>query len=255
MIQIDAGSAVLIGDALCHVPYMAWLCKKHDTRARIHGYNKYVADLLSKTYPFDFTDGLDNSIPQFRLSIHEAFPLFHDQCHMAQAFFKQNNEPPPPLPIQLDFQEEPCGLPAGLVVAPFSRSDLNNNKLWPHERWIEVIQKLRCEGAIDRAYVVGVSGRDDHALYAGAGIDPIFDRPLSQVLHLLRQAPVFLSIDNGISHIAHFGGVRRHVLLYPGCLPKCWVENPHAIQVTADCPINVQTDSILAGARQLLELV
>ena len=252
MLQIDASTGGLIGDALCHVPYMDFLCRKHNSKALVFGLNPLVAAMLAPSYRFEFGP-LRSDQPIIRLSINDAFG-YVNQCHMAQAFFKQHNAPLPPMPMTLDLMAELCGLPPGLVVAPYSRSNSpDNNKFWPHERWLEVISALRKERLVDRVYVVGASGPDNPAPYLAAGVEPVFDRPLAQVLHLMRQAPLFMSVEGGLSHLAHYGGVRRHVMLYPGCLPQTWARNPYAVLVTAKMPINVQVCDMAAGARQVLK--
>lgn len=253
MLQIDANHAGLIGDALCHVPYLEFLTRKHNQPALISGLNPLVTALLGPSYRFEFGP-LRSDQPVIRLGMSDAFGQCVHQCHMIQAFFKQHNDPLPPLPVTLDLKEEPCGLPPGLVVAPYSRSNSpDNNKFWPHDRWIEVISTLRNEGLADRVYVVGASGPDDPSPYLAAGIVQVFDRPLAQVLHLMRQAPLFMSVEGGLSHLAHYGAVRRHVMLYPGCLPHAWARNPQAVLVTAKMPIHVNVIDILAGARQVLK--
>lgn len=258
MIQIQTTHAYLIGDCLSTVPFMAYLCGKHQTEAVVSGeFNSLVAAILGPSYHFRFDE--DPSVYQFEavysLSVAALFDLC-SQVHMCQSFFKTENLPVPELPLELDLLAKPCDLPPGLVISPYSRSNMpDNNKLWPHERWLEVVQTLRNMGIADRVYVVGASGYDDPTLYIAAGVEPVFDRPLAMVLDLIRQAPMFLSIDNGISHLAHYGGVGRHVLLYPGCLPECWVRNPRAAIVRAPMPIDIQPAAIINAALQMFEPV
>ena len=125
---------------------------------------------------------------------------------------------------------------------------------------MQVVQELRGMGLVDRAYVLGARsvyacGRtveDDASAYKAAGIEPVFNRPLAQVLDLIRQAPLLLSIDTGIAHLAHYGGVDRHVLLYPGVFSNLWVPNPRAINVQGGAPISVGTGMIIAAAHNKL---
>ena len=253
MIQINAPTAALIGDGLVHVPYLAWLCEKHKSRARIAGMNTAVADALGPSYPFEF--GPLRPGPLILVNLLDCLHQGFNGCHMAQSFFAQYGDPAPSLPITLDLKDEPCFLPPGLVIAPFSRTNsADNNKFWPHDRWLEVIQTLRGAGMADRVYVIGNSQHDDPSPYRGHGIDLFFDHPLSRVLNLLRQAPLFMSVEGGMSHLAHFGGVYRHVLLYPAKLtPLCWAQNPRGYMVKADPkPINVPVAEVVNAARQVL---
>lgn len=252
MIEIDARSGELIGDALCHVPYMDWLTRQHGTYANVIGLNRKVASLLAPSYPFIFDGPSEGGTPIFRMSIQDAFG-YSNQCHAAQAFFRQYHIPEPELPLTLDLREAPSGLSPGVVISPYSRSNSpDDNKRWLPSRWVETIQTLRGEGLIDQVYVLGDSRYDDPSPYIRNGIEPIFDFSLAQVLHLMRQAPLVMTIDNGMSHLAHFGGIDRHVLLYPGCLPQCWVRNPRATLVTASMPIHVQSADMVRAARQAL---
>lgn len=252
MIEIDARSGELIGDALCHVPYMDWLAKQHGTKANVIGLSRKVADVLGPSYDFTFNDVSEPGTPVFRMSILDAFG-YSNQCHAAQAFFRQHHIQEPALPLSLDLREVSAGLLPGVVISPFSRSDTAGNKLWPHSRWLEVVHELRYDGLIDRVYVLGDSRYDDPTPYMRNGIEPVFDFSLAQVLNLMRQAPLVMTIDNGMSHLAHFGGIERHVLLYPGCLPRCWVQNPRAQIVTASTPIDVDPREIIRAAQRALK--
>jgi ADP-heptose:LPS heptosyltransferase len=85
-----------------------------------------------------------------------------------------------------------------------------------------------------------------------AGIQPVFDRPLSQVLDLMRQAPLVMTLDSGIGHLAHFGGVSRHVMIYANCLPGKFAEAPRALHVRGPMPAAISADQVLEAARQVL---
>ena len=252
-INIKAQHSFLIGDALSQVPWMKFLCDEYNAQAVVTGnFNGPVARLLSQSYPFMFAEtAIGKFDATFEVNVAALFG-YSGKCHMSQCFFHGANKPLPELPIQLDLRTQPCGLPSGVVISPFSRSDQNQNKLWPHERWISVVQSLRAGGLIDRVYIVGSYIHDDPAPYIEAGMELVFDRQLAEVLDLMRRAPLVLTIDNGMSHLAHYGGISTHVLLYPGCLPACWVNNPRAVTVCEGNPINVQPYHILQAARIVL---
>ena len=251
MIRINTPDGGLIGDSLSQLPWMKHLCDQHETDALVTGgFNPLVADVLGTSFPFSFGEpDRQNFEAEYAVSVHALWE-YHTQAHMSQVFFRAAGKPEPELPLSLDLKVESPGIPPGVVISPYSVSNSHdNNKLWPHERWIAVVQALRDGGRIDRTYVVGASGADDPAPYVAAGIEPVFDRPLAQVLGLMRQAELVFTVDNGISHLAHYGGVDSHVLLYPGCLPECWVRNPNAVIVRAPWPIDVSVSDIIRAAK------
>lgn len=253
MIHIKAEAAGLVGDALCHVPYINSLCEAQGDEAYISGgFNSYVAELVAQTYPFRFT-APEGPLPQpVVMNMSQIWGMFVSTRHQVQAFSAFFKMPLPQIPLALNLQEKPCDLPPGIVIAPFSRSDIGHNKLWQTDRWIEVVHRLLREKVADRAYVLGAAPADDPTPYVTAGIEPFFNHLLSEVIYMMRQAVLFLSIEGGMSHLAHYAGVKRHVFLYPGCLPLKWCEHPRAVTVTATSPIHVQVDDMLRGAHEML---
>ena len=82
----------------------------------------------------------------------------------------------------------------------------------------------------------------------------MFDRPLPQVLDLMRRSSLVMTLDNGIGHLAHFGGVDRHVMLYPDCLPLWFAESPNALLVRGGpTPAGIPVGRVIELARQVLE--
>ena len=77
-------------------------------------------------------------------------------------------------------------------------------------------------------YLIGTR-HDDVARFLIDGVSPFVDQTLPAVLHLLRSAHVFVSVLSGISHLAHFGQVDRHVLIYPEAEPQTLASNPRAV--------------------------
>lgn len=225
------------------------MCEVHQTEATVTGgFNKAVQQLLGSSYQFIFRDEPRGSFDaSYSMNMTGLMARHCYQVHMVQSFFREMNKPLPDLPILLDLKREPCGVPPGVVISPYSRSDGGGNKFWPHDRWIESVNTI-WQGVRPKIYVIGAAECDDFSLYAQHGIEPYFDRPLAQVVDLILQSPLFLSVDNGISHIAHFCGMNRHVLLYPGCFGRCWVDNPLAVKVHARQPIDIEPKHIVEAA-------
>lgn len=241
----------LIGDTLAMVPFLLHFQKP----VHVSGlFNRHVIPLLGDV-PLTFDPDGSGAGADFTIGAQR----LRDYCqatgwrHMAQGYFHQFGLPVPFLPITLPLVSSPCDFPPGIILSPFSVSDIGGNKVWMHERWVYVIQTLRRLGLADRVYVVGSWARGDSTSpYAVAGIRPMLDRPLTEVLDLLRKAPLVLSIDNGISHLAHFGGVTRHVMVYPDCLSPRWAEAPMASHVRGSIPASISVDQVLESAKQVL---
>lgn len=94
-------------------------------------------------------------------------------------------------------------------------------------------------------------GDDDWSQFVDAGAIPLLDLALPEVLYILRRARIFLSIDNGISHLAHFGGVQRHVLLYPAILAPNLVANPRAKSLIGH-PQSIGVETVLSACADVL---
>lgn len=134
------------------------------------------------------------------------------------------------------------------IISPFSRSDDHNNKLWPYERWQEVINYLNSHNYT--VAVLGVSKYDPRQLFTG--VDYIFDYSLPQVCDLISHVrKAMLTIDNGISHLTHFLK-KPHVLLYPSCLATEWVSNfnDNAI-IHKDRPLDISVDKVIEMIHQV----
>lgn len=242
-----------IGDSLAQVPFIDWLCRRFDQPAMITGFNAQVIDLLVDYHPFFFSDQVvDGFSTEVKLDVAAMLDGYSDMAHMCQSYFAANGFDPPDLPVDFAMTTKTWAGPDVMVLAPYSWSDLNGNKLWPHERWIEVVHTLRKRHGASQTYVLGSKSRDDPEVYLRAGLTPLFDRPLPQVLDLIQNAILLLSVDNGISHLAHYGGVSRHVLLAPGCHAGNWACNPRGLMVRAANPIDVSVKDVLQAAETVL---
>jgi hypothetical protein len=174
--------------------------------------------------------------------------------HANQVPFLQYDLPAPALPIVLPHATAPCGLERGIVIAPFSHAADKAHqalKVWDHARWVAVVEALRALGHAGPIYVLGV-GADDPAPCVAAGIHPVFDRPLTEVLDLLKRSPLVMTIDNGISHVAQLGGVSRHVLLYPDTMRPGWAEAPLALIAPGATPGHIRPAAVVDWALRVL---
>lgn len=245
----------LLGDGLAQVPFMYAMAQARNERVRLCGrFNPHIMPLLADM-PIDFDPSGDAAGAEFKMFVMDSFQTYHKTgLHMAQAYFLNFCQPVPDMPMTLPLRSEPCGLPPGIVISPFSGSDLGTNtKLWPHLRWVQVVQKLRQLGLADRAYVIGRQSTDSTIPYAGADITPIFDRPLTEVLDLMRQAPLVMSIDTGPGHLANFGGISKHVMVYADCMPAKFAEASRAVHVRGPMPASISVDQVVEAAQQVLQ--
>lgn len=239
----------LIGDSLATVPFLQSV-----GRTRLTGlFNEHVKPLIPHL-PIDFDPEGSPSGAAYTIGAQRARNINQVMggLHMAQCHFHAWGKPLPETPISLPLASEPCQLVPGIVVAPFSFSDVGCNKFWPHERWVHVVQALRRVGLADYAYVLGSSVTDSTAPYAVAGITPVFDRPLPYVLGVLRRATLVMTVDNGIAHLAHFGGIWRHVMVYPDSMLPGFAESPMALHARGPTPAAIPADQVLELAQQVL---
>lgn len=256
MIQIKCNFQGLIGDALASVPYARYLCEKHRTRAFMtDGFNGPVQALLPDQ-PFVFTDPTEPVDAVYSMNLPEAWQLnfrMRWRWHMGQIYFAYYKEPVPHLPMCYPMHTVPSGWPSGLVVTPFSRTNSpDNNKFWPHERWHEVIHQLLDAEVADCAYIVGTADDDFSEYVYDPEIICVKDNPLPLVLDMMRTSPLVLGLDNGISHLCHFGGVSRHVMIYADCLPPLLAENPMGEHVRGKFPINITVEQVMDAAARVL---
>jgi ADP-heptose:LPS heptosyltransferase len=191
-------------------------------------------------------------VESHQVSIRKAFDHANiNKCHISQSHFITSGTHSPDLPIELPLYAAPCRLAIGAVICPFTASDEGHSKLWWPERWVAVIDHLVKHRFIGTVYVIG-GDADDFEPYRHPNAVPVRNMPLPRVLDLLRQAPVFASADSGPSHLAHFGGVSRHVLMLPGHVAAEVNQNPRgriiharASNVTAERMIG-EIDRVLA---------
>jgi hypothetical protein len=258
MIKIEGAGSGLIGDSLAAVPYILERCKQHDTQAYVGAdFNREVISLLhGQHHPLFFEDAPEGLVT-YKLDLSG---MWH-HCekhgwpwHMAQGYFAYEGLSVPTLPMSFRMKAQGLYLRPSLIISPFSRSNnpVDNNKLWPHERWVMMARQLQAKGVVDTVYVVGGSVDDNVSYYSNAGFEVLFAQPLWLVLGFLQSAKLVMTVDNGIGHLCHFGNVKNHVLQYPDCLPPKFAESPYAEHVRGRMPIDISVEQMVDGAMRVL---
>jgi ADP-heptose:LPS heptosyltransferase len=244
----------LMGDSIAQLPFIYAMSQK-DKIEITGGFNVHVME-LTKGWNVEFQPLFDRADGSILLYASEALST-HIQTgrrlYMGQCYFRQNGLEVPDLPLSAPLRRTPVDLPPGIIISPYSVSDMGGNKLWSPESWIATIQEIRRAGYVWPVYVLGSNRRDDFLPYEAAGMVKVFDRPLSQILQLMRESPCVMTLDTGTNHLAHIGGVERHVMLYPACLPNAFAESPRAIHVRGPRPNMITPRQMAEAALTMLQ--
>jgi ADP-heptose:LPS heptosyltransferase len=234
----------LIGDCIAAMPFLHELSK---TKHVIAGpnLNRWVLDGIDFPIAFDSELEIKDSRYVLEASRSWAYCAQHgSKHHMAQGHFLLNGLEAPSLPYSVPLELEECNLDSGIIIAPFSVSDHNGNKFWPVRNWIELAKNFP-----DPVYVVG-SSKDDFNWTLGTNVWPIAGRSMAFVSSLLKKSKMLVSIDTGISHLAHMLGIKNHALLYSPAVPPNFVANPWGTFVY-DFPSNVKVETMLQLCQQV----
>ena len=216
-----------IGDTLCVLPLIMQMAEICATDVHVSGAFAAAVRPLVAALPIRFdalqADAAITARVDIAVAYNEGRAL---NQHMAASICRLAGWPLPALPISLALTAAPHDRPAGIVLSPFSGSANPWYKAWPQSRWLRIVQYLRATQD-DPIYVLAASG-EDAAPFAHAGAIPLSGLTLPAVLSVMQRSSLFISIDNGLSHLAHFGAVPRHLLIYPELLPPNLVVNPRA---------------------------
>ena len=236
-----------IGDSLCAVPAILQRARLSGRAVTLRGAFCPAVMPLLRDHPVRLDHApAGGSADGYRLDIQAAYDhASRANVHMATALCRSLGLPAPALPADPGLAADDIGLPPGVVISPFSGSANGWYKVWPLSRWLDLTQRIAARYPAAPIYVVG-GATDDVTPFLTGGIVPLIDFTLPEVLALSRAARVFVSIDNGLSHLAHFGCVSRHVLLYPALLAPALVANPRARTIRAT-PQAITVDSVLAA--------
>lgn len=272
-INVDTG---LMGDAICALPALQYLIKQENEKGNIpniHFANKHVKKLIPSHFKYNIIEPIEEYDYVFNASKAWNAGIFN--LHMMQAHFKANNLPVPTvenMKPEINITHEgfvkltvgaklPEDETFDFLISPFSRSDGNNNKLIPLDRWQKVIDYLN-----EKGYKVGVlcqtkdynyldidlnnkeiiSELNDIDKEVFTGVTYVADKSFDVAAGYIKDVKIrVLSIDNGVSHLVHCVG-SPHLLFYPFCLPKTWVTNTNKNAVVIqDHPINFTSDRMI----------
>ena len=242
---------VKIGDTLCVLPLIAQLARIFAIDVHVTGAFADPVKPLARRLPIRFARPEAETVVAVRVEIATAYQQgIQLNQHMAASICRLARVLVPELPITLDLATDPVGLPPGIVLSPFSGSKNPWYKAWPLQHWLELTRHLVAmrDGPV---YVVAATGEDVDA-FAQEGAVPLIAMSLPALLQLMRQSALFISIDNGLSHLAHFGSVGRHLLLYPALLPPCLVMNPRS-RVLRGRPEDISASQVIRHATEMID--
>jgi ADP-heptose:LPS heptosyltransferase len=225
----------LLGDALSCLPAI-WEKVQHEKVYLVSRHSE-VAHLLPTHTNLKIIDTMKDlyEIPQepvrYLHCVKNFDAHYSNGIHMAQGNYSFLDLPIPPevptVPLQVkrpnyanDFNQT-----YDFIISANSRSDSQNNKLWPFERWQEIINWLLASGYTVAALT---SGRKDEHYFNNLDGEAN-GLSLKEVggIYIKQVKKAVISIDNGISHFTRMLGA-PHILLYPQCLPRSWVNNPNS---------------------------
>jgi hypothetical protein len=225
-----------IGDALSGLPFIYYMAESEQRLGRtvyLMFKNKEVlslvpADILRTLRVIEELSELWSLVPRIgeqriaHLYVRPCHIRYGTRYHMMEVHFINHGvylerwEPP-----RLDFTTDDRIPTFDFVLSPYSRSDYRNAKVWPLERWQELVAELSSWSSV---CVVG-SGEDERVF---ENVTYFMDQPLRDVCGLLAKARrAVLTIDNGMSHLAHALRV-PHFSIYPAALAPTWTTNLNA---------------------------
>lgn len=258
MIVVNASPLLRIGDTLAATPYLIALAEQHGFGAFFVNdtFCPAVRPLLPPDLGFVFGKRESPCIaPAFSLDLGRAFNYPGNQghaYHMSQVWFNEGGLPVPPTPMAIPMTAEPIPAhPEVVLCAPFSNSDDNHSKMWFVARWQEVFGALLTAGLGVERIVVACSSKDDVEPFLGPQVTSMPDEPLPVVLGALRSCRLAITVDSGLSHLAHFGGVRHHLLLCHNNLPAHFVCNPYG-RLIQSAMRELSTEAVIEAALDML---
>ena len=245
-----------IGDTLSTIPWMLALSEHYGRDVYAGGQFSEAVKPLVAEMPIRFDPIVGpGPVIEYTADVRASYDFSGPNgLHMSQGYFALAGMIPPGLPMSLPLVSEPSGMPPGIVISPFCggkpEDPEHHVRSWYTDRWQALIEFLLSTGQAPRVYVIG-GERDDPAPLLREGVVPLIGYPLVKVLGLMRCAPLCVTIDTGTSHLAHYGGVNRHLLLYPEVNFPTTVTNPRARMLRA-WPKDISANLVISEAAAIL---
>lgn len=246
----------MIGDSLCVIPFALALAERYKKPVHITGmFNKAVRSLIGDL-PIIFDSSQSKGHIQFNVRIKENRDFAGPRgLHVTQAPFVLAKMMPPSMPLEIPLAKTPSKLPRGIVICPFTASEAhdsaNHTRAWFVDRWLAVVSALIKAGRMEPVYLIG-GYNDDVDAFKHPRIIPIIGQPLSLVMDLMCDAAICITVDTGPSHMAHFGGIVRHLLLYPAINSPQLATNPWG-KFIHRWPQDITVDEVVAEALRMIE--
>jgi hypothetical protein len=248
--------AALVGDTLNTIPWMLALATRYNRRVYADGKFSNAVKPLVRGMPicFDAIEGV-GPILEYVADVKESWNFTGPRgFHMLQGYFALAGMRPPTLPVTLPLATEPSNLQPGVVVSPFCGSEPQTPerhvRVWYQDRWNVLIEFLLSTGRTSHVYLLG-GPHDDPTPFIREGVVPVIDYPLPQVLNLMQHSHLCVTIDTGTSHLAHYGGVDKHLLLYPEVNFPTIHTNPRARMLRA-WPADISAEMVISEAAIML---
>jgi tetratricopeptide (TPR) repeat protein len=240
-----------IGDTLTTLPFIMALSTRTHRTVHVRGQFDQAVKGLVTNLPISFLNpNHEAETEEFVINIKRSREYAKlNKIDLMQAHFAVAGLPVPELPISLPLNPEHCDLPPGLVIAPFAAAGAsaaaNHIETWLVDRWNIVVDFLLSSGYAETAYVIG-SPNDDPTPFLRPAVAPVIGYPLGQVLDLMRRAPLCVTLDPGISHLAHLGAIDHHVLICPEVDQPTLPRNPRG-KILRGRPSDLTADQVIAA--------
>lgn len=248
--------AAMVGDTLNTIPWILALAKRYGKNILVEGKFSNAVKPLVVGLPITF-DSLTDPGPviDFVADVKKSWDFCGPRgIHMLQGYFVLSGMEPPSLPVSLPLTVKDCGLSPGIVISPFCGSETQDPekhvRVWYKERWNMLISFLISTGRTEHVYIVG-GPNDDPTPFLQKGVTPVIGRPLTEIADLIQKSKLFISIDTGTSHLAHFCGVDRHLLLYPEVNFPTIHNNPRS-QMLRSWPSEITIDLVIHEVAAIL---
>lgn len=253
----------LIGDGLyVSSPLRVWHKLHPEYEISILTLNDHTAELYrSMGFPCNvvFTADERDYDFVFNFDCGQAFTIGdRDKCHISEAYAKM-------LGVEIEeagpFYEAPLYIvPMGeIYIAPFSRSCSSNdgkppNKMLPFDKWLPILRYLKTLGPVSLLGAksdVWPNFSDPYGNFSE--FEKVLGESIPYVARLLKYSKLFVTIDNGLGHLAASQKTPT-VVFYPECLGIHWITpvgNPNCIAIQMN-PAEVSPNLLLKKLKEVI---